>query len=382
MPDHFVFHRGLQQFIKNRIVRKSMGQYSGLIPEKRRAVQTPENIVNPDGSCVFGTFDREFQKMDFVRLKRPTEAPQALNRIKLTLWEATEVHFDEGVLLLAVCDMGLFGKVVHVFYDKRTKQMTAWEANLTHGSVTIAPNLIGGSVTQAETKNCSVRYTNRFDEGACEIAGFHQSKSGRIEYALELRRLSKPSVVSIPFGPNRPLYSQKDFFRASGKISLGGEVLASNERSVAIVDDHRGYYPRHAHYDWVTTMGVNETNGEKRYFAFNLTRNQSINQNDYNENLIWLENETSLLPPVTFTRNRPSGEFDGHAEWTVRDEHGMVDVRFLVDAQYAMILHTGLVNIDYFIAFGSLEGRVLDEDGNAYHLDGMMGLGEDKTLLL
>lgn len=359
-----------------------MGEYSRYISEKRRAVRTPESIVNPDGSSVFGTFDREFQKMDFVRLKRPTDAPQILNRVKLTLWEATEVHFDEGVLLIAVCDMGLFGKVVHVFYDKRTKRMTAWEGSLAHGKVTIAPNLIGGSVAQAEAKNCSVRYKNRFDEGICEIAGFHQSGSGRIEYKLELRRVSKPSVVSIPFGPNRPLYSQKDFFRATGKITLGGETLTSNERSVAIVDDHRGYYPRHAHYDWVTTMGAGEADGERRYFAFNLTRNQSVNQNDYNENLIWLENKTSLLPPVTFTRDRASKDFAGRAVWTVRDEYGMVDVRFLVDAQYAILLHAGLVNIDYFIAFGSLEGRVLDEDGNAYQLDGMMGMGEDKTLLL
>lgn len=359
-----------------------MGEYSRYISEKRRSVQTPDSIVNPDGSSVFGTFDREFQSMPFTRLKRPTEAPQALNRVKLTLWEATEIHFDEGVLLIAACDMGLFGKVVHVFYDKRTRRMTAWDASLAHGNVEIAPNLIGGSVTKAEAKACAVRYANRFDQGACEISGFHQSKDGRIEYKLELQRISKPSVVSIPFGPNRPLYSQKDFFRATGEISVCGEVLKSNERSVAIIDDHRGYYPRHAHYDWVTTMGVREADGAQRYFAFNLTRNQSINQDDYNENLIWLEDKTSLLPPVTFTRDRPSKEFDGHAVWNVRDEHGMVDVRFLVDAQYPILLHTGIVNIDYYIAFGSLEGSVLDEDGTVYRLDGMMGMGEDKTLLL
>ncbi len=359
-----------------------MGRYSEYISDKRRAVEPPESMVNPDGSCVFGTFDREFQRMDLVRLKKPTGAPQFLNRLKLTLWEATEVHFDEGVLLLAVCDMGLFGKVLHVFYDKRTKRMQYWEASLPNGKVMIAPNLIGGSVTRAQSKDCEVRYENRFDEGICEIGGRHMSGGERIEYGLRLTRISKPCVVSIPFGPNRPLYSQKDFFRAEGSITLNGKVLNSNERSVAIVDDHRGYYPRHAHYDWVTTMGINETDGEKRFFAFNLTRNQSINQRDYNENLIWLENETSLLPPVLFTRDRPSRAFDGHAVWTVRDEYDMVSVRFLVDAQYAMLLHTGVVNIDYFISFGSLEGYVRDEDGKKYVLDGMLGMGEDKTLLL
>ena len=30
----------------------------------------------------------------------------------------------------------------------------------------------------------------------------------------------------------------------------------------------------------------------------------------------------------------------------------------------------------------TLEGYIRDEDGNKYVLDGMMGMGEDKTLLL
>ena len=40
------------------------------------------------------------------------------------------------------------------------------------------------------------------------------------------------------------------------------------------------------------------------------------------------------------------------------------------------------VNIDYYITFGELEGYVRDEDGNKYELTGMLGMGEDKSLLL
>lgn len=359
-----------------------MGRYSAYISEKRRAVRTPEDLVGKDGECAFGTFDREFQKMDLMRAKRPTQAPQLFNRLKLTLWEATEVCFDEGVLLLAVCDMGLFCKAVHVFYDRRTKRVISWDASLPAGKAKIAPNLVDGSITSAKSGKCAVRYRNSFDRGRCELFGRHESGDNAIAYELALTRVSKPSVVSIPFGPNRPLYSQKDFFRAEGTITVNGETLRSNERSTAIVDDHRGYYPRHAHYDWVTTMGVNETDGEARLFAINLTRNQSVNQADYNENLIWLENETSLLPPVVFEREKPSRDFDGHAVWKVKDEHGMVDAQFLVDGQYAMLLHAGLVNIDYFISFGTMKGYVLGEDGKKFLLDGMAGIGEDKTLLL
>ena len=47
-----------------------------------------------------------------------------------------------------------------------------------------------------------------------------------------------------------------------------------------------------------------------------------------------------------------------------------------------MIMHAGIVNIDYYVTFGELQGYLRDEDGKKYILDGMLGMGEDKTLLL
>ena len=68
-------------------------------------------------------------------------------------------------------------------------------------------------------------------------------------------------MASIPFGKNRPLYSQKDFFKAEGRLVINGEEMLTDEDSTAIVDDHRGFYPRRAHYDWVTTMGKCNVDG-------------------------------------------------------------------------------------------------------------------------
>ncbi len=59
----------------------------------------------------------------------------------------------------------------------------------------------------------------------------------------------------------------------------------------------------------------------------------------------------------------------------------MVNVRFHVQGMNPMVMHAGAVNIDYYVAFGELEGTVRDEDGTEYVLDGMMGMGEDKTML-
>lgn len=388
---------------KTQIKEKIMGDYSKFIDEKRRAVPTPESMVDENGICAFGTFDKEFKKMDLVKLKKPTSLPDCFNRLKLTLWEATEVHLKNGVLLAVVCDMGIFGKTLNVFYDKRTKKVYCWDTNLKSKDTVIAPNLINGAVAEGKTTVSHVRYVNDFQDGKCHLKGQHTGKclitvpqkdktivaaikenygEATIEYDFTLTRLSKPCVASIPFGKNRPLYSQKDFFKADGRLVINGEEMLTDEDSAAIVDDHRGYYPRHAHYDWVTTMGKCNVDGEEKWLAFNLTRNQSIDQEKYNENILWLEGKTSILPPITFTRNPESKDFKDYSEWIVKDEHDMVNLKFKVYNMNPMIMHALVVNIDYYVAYGELEGYIRDEDGKKYVLDGMLGMGEDKTLLL
>lgn len=66
----------------------------------------------------------------------------------------------------------------------------------------------------------------------------------------------------------------------------------------------------------------------------------------------------------------------------VKDEHDMVNIEFHVDNVFKMITHAKpFVNIEYFVAFGTIYGYVRDEDCKLYVLDGMTAMGEDKDLL-
>lgn len=361
-----------------------MGEYSKYISEKRRSVPTPKDMVT-DGKSVFGTFDKEFETMDMLHIHNPTASREELNYLKYTCWEAAEVNLDEGILLTACSDMGIYGAILTIFYDKRTKKLTTWSVQMKREDVSMAGNLLNGSVSEAEVPGARVCFVNNFQNGKAHVEGSLESADGTISFSLDLSRLSKPSVVSIPFEDpavrHRPLYTQKDLFQAAGTLTINGETLHTNEKSTAIIDDHKGYYPDSAHYDWVTTMGVHDADGEAKWLGFNLTRNQSINQDDYNENLIWFENGTSLLPPVVFTRSIPTMEFEDYALWEVKDDHGMVDIKFHVYGVSKLLAKKApVIDMEYFVVFGELEGYILDEDGKKYVLDGMIGIGEDKSL--
>lgn len=349
--------------------------FKNFLSDKRNSVATPENVIDEFGNCYFGTFDKEFSKMDFLNVNRPSSLPNKFNKYKLTLWEATEINFDKVILLTAVCNMGIFGTSLTVLYDKRTKKCSYWQEMLPASKACIAPTLLNSSETYSKGGKVKIHYVNNFQYGEAIVSGYSDNKDfGTIDYRVKLNRVSKPSIVNIPFDANRPLYSQKDLFRVEGYLEINGERFVADENTTAIIDDHRGYYPRKSHYDWVTTMGRKEIDGSLQYFGFNLTRNQSINQDDFNENLIWFEGRSTLLTPVVFKHETPF-------LWHIQDTKGMVDVTFDIGDEFLMDVKTGIINIDYHITFGELKGFVCDPDGNKYILDGMSGIGEDKSLL-
>lgn len=345
------------------------------LSERRIPVATPDNVIDEFGNCYFGTFESEFKAMDFLKANHPTALPNVFNKSKLTLWEATEINFGKLVLLTAVCDMALFGTALTVLYDKRTKKCVFWQEMFPSSKAVIAPTLLKGAETYSDTNGVKIHYVNNFERGEAIVSGYANNKeNGAIDYRVKLTRVSKPSIVSIPFGPNRPLYSQKDLFAVEGYLEYNGERFYADDSTVAIIDDHRGYYPRKSHYDWVTTLGKKEIDGKEQYFGFNLTRNQSINQDDFNENLIWFEGKTTRLTPVVFRHE------NSHL-WHVQDAYGMVDLYFDIGDEFLMRVPAKIIDINYHITFGELRGYICDPDGNQYALDGMTGIGEDKSLV-
>lgn len=351
-----------------------MTKYPDYISPKREPVETPEAIVE-NGKAHFGTFKSPFRKLNLIDCEKPCGAimPDCMKKGRLTEWEAFELHFDEGMLVSAVYNTGALGFSIFVWFDKRDKKIYSWKNFVPVSKAKVAEQLIDGQC-YLKTDKSEFTIINDLENGKAHAIGYSEGRAGRFELDVKVERLSPPSIVSIPFGENKPLYSEKDFLKADGYVVLNGEKFVTNERSVSIIDDHKGYYPYRAHYDWLTTMGELEIDGKMQKFAFNLTRNQSLNQDDYNENLIWLEGEAYPLPPVVFTKDSKKAK-----TWYIRDEYGKVDLRFELDNVFYVPMHFLVVDVYYALPFGRIYGKVEDTLGRVYNLNGVQGIGEDKT---
>lgn len=358
-----------------------MSGYPDYISEKRRPAPVPE-AISEKGDVCYGTFDAPFAKLNLLDCAKPCSVwlPRFARKMRLTEWEAFEVNMDEGSLVSAVYNTGPLGFSIFVWYDKAEKKIYSWRNLVPVRRAKVAKNLISDD-TYCKTRKSEYDLKNDFGNGKAHLKAHTAGKNGKFEIDMSFERLSPPANGVMPLGKNKdgslrnPLYSEKDFFKASGKVILNGKTYETNGNSVGIIDDHKGYYPFFAHYDWLTTMGRIEKDGESGYFAFNLTRNQSVNQNDFNENVIWLEGRSFPMPPCIFRHKDGKKKAN---EWRIIDETGkdLIDITFKIEKVFYMPIP---LLVYYALPFGTISGYVTDTEGRKYTVDGMTGIGEDKT---
>ncbi len=351
------------------------------ISAKRTPAPTPDKIVE-NGQVHFGTFDAPFNVLNMLDCDKPCgkRMPDFMKSGRLTEWEAFEVHLDEGALISAVYNIGPMGFSIFVWYDKRQDKIYSWRNIVPKKKAIVAKQLVDGKC-YCKTKKSEYTIENDFLNGKASAKGFSKGKNGEFEIDIRFERISPLANGVMPLAKNKDgsfrnaLYSEKDFFKASGTISVNGETFATNENSVGIIDDHKGFYPFFAHYDWLTAMQPYEENGEKKYFAFNLTRNQSVDQYNYNENVIWIDDKSYPMPPVVFTHKDGKKKAD---EWHITDEkgEGIVDITYKINKVFYMPIP---LMCYYALPFGRIYGYVTDTNGKKYVVDGMLGIGEDKT---
>lgn len=344
------------------------------LSELRYPVPTPETIVDKKGRVAVGTFDKEFPVFNWMDAKK-VGVPGFLKGAKLTLWEALEVNFEDISFLTAMSVLGgAVSIALTLVYDKKTGEMTAFVGPTLSKDGFMSENLFDGSATVARGRLNQITFENCQNQGKARVHGQGRGLKNKISYDLHLTRWADPAVGSMPFGGNLALYSQKDLFSVEGSVIFNGKEYKANDATMAIIDDHRGYYPRKSHYDWITFMGYGSVDGQPKKFGFNLTRNQSIDQDDYNENILWLGEKNDRLPPVYF-------EHLDYNHWHIYDDYGSIDFDYQVKDRNLVKFNLGIAQADYSITFGDLKGFIVGEDGTKYEIDDT-GIGEDRNIKL
>ena len=338
----------------------------------------PESLVN-GGRFEFGTFSSQFKQVNPLDADRPLGAwlPRPLLAGRLKEWQAFQFGNRRWFMLAVLYNAKVSALAQFVIYDKERSKKYLFEKVLPSWQVKI-PGSIWDAGQSWHDKDCRIEIISALARGRfyvnIKISGYKDLPG--IEAHLEAfhdQGLVEPIVVSIPFGPNRGVYSHKCLMPMQGSLALGGDKIEFlRPESFAIIDDHKGFYPYVMQYDWLTAAGYDE---KGRLIGFNLTDNQSIDPEKFNENCLWMDGRLNLLPPVKF--DRPAGV---NGDWTIRDRYGMVDLAFKPVSMGAIDMNLLLLRVKYFGPFGYCSGTVKDSQGNSVVFDRYFGMGEKKYI--
>lgn len=347
---------------------REIERFPSYIPEGRCPQKSPEAITS-GGRSVFGAFAGLIKNLNIIDAERPVSplVPRFAYASRLREWEAYEVCFDEGFVCGAIYDVGPIVFNVMIFYDRESKKVTAKQI-FGHPRKCVGNTLIN-NVNRLTTGAFTTEINNQFQDGKAFIKADYIPRSRAktpMSADLELTSCSIPSVTVMPMGENRPVYTHKELFLAEGKIKIGDREFSLNEDSLAIIDDHKGFYPLKMHYDWITAMGVRDG----KPLGINLCKNQAIDPELYSENLLWYNGEQYLLPPVGF-EHLPDGG------WHIFDEHDAVDIIFRIDDSFKLDKKFLLHSMSYTAPYGQISGWARDYSGDKVELDGLLCMGED-----
>jgi hypothetical protein len=174
-----------------------------------------------------------------------------------------------------------------------------------------------------------------------------------------------PLVVCIPFGDNRALYSHKSVLPVSGNVTVGDRTYVVDGNAHAIIDIHKGHYPRYSWWNWATFVGRDAAG---RLVAANFTRN--VAGDEVHENALWIDGKLERLAPSVFALN---GE-----PWTLKTLDDRSRLRFSGIGERTEDLNLGLVVSSFRQRFGNFSGTLGASEGKV-EIANAFGLFEDHS---
>ncbi len=341
----------------------------------RPVTKAPEKLVE-NGKYNLGCFNTPVRRANLIDYTAPYKLPlpRALRGLQLREWQAFQIQGKDHFIMVAIYNAKKISLVQFIVYDiknnvktKYEKKVPAWELNV--------PDTLYGSTASYNSGNFSLNVSHNLEAGklllSADIKEFNNLPDVKARFeAKHDVSLYTPMVVCNPFSEGRVMYSHKCLMPVEGEVKMGDALIVfRKDYSQLIIDDHKGYYPYPTIYDWVTGLGRDK---EGRMLGFNLTNNQVINQEKYNENCLWLNGELHALPPVKVIR--PAGV---QGKWEIGDEYDMVNLEFTPVVHTSVNINLLLIRSKYEGPYGFFNGYLKKANGEKVMLENMFGMGED-----
>jgi hypothetical protein len=343
----------------------------------RKVLATPDKMVETDGTINFGTFRVPFRNaniLDAPLYATSRDVPAFWKKFRLKEWQHFGIITPTHYFGMVIFDAKFMGVSFFYAYDRIENKRFEHSVQLPGGASRVAAQVYD-DFCEFKKSGYHLRFENRLKEGyhkiIIDIKGRRNlpAVKGEINIFEDLKNI-EPLVQVSPVTPLRPFYTHKVAAPAEGELMLGErKIVINREGDVALMDEQKTYYPYSSFWKWSTAAGYNEY-GE--LLAFNLCQNMITDDEDYNENCMWVNGKIHCLKAARFKFEKDNVL----RPWEVKTTDGYLDLLFTPSGQRAEKISVGLIVSDFHQPFGMYNGRFKDENNRIYPITNCFGLAE------
>jgi len=343
-----------------------------------REISAPQASPVENGNPVTGTWDKAFDRVDLLEIRKPYRypLPRWVRDFRIKEWQCYFIQDDDFILEAVFCNLKLYRIAQILLYDKKNQEKIIYK-KIRPGGRHLPVSLANTSI-DSHSSGFYFRIHNWLDADTVkldiniEAARRRPSLAVHLAYDMSNQEVT-PMAVSLGITERRIMCAYKALAPVRGDMVFGGRHFSLKQETCSgFLSDCKGFYPYSMQTTICKAMGFTE---EKRRFGFHIAENQTRNTNRNNENALWLDGKLTPLPPVLITM--PNGI---DADWVIQDVEGMVDLTFTPNVYNKNGLNFFITKVDFNAPLGFYNGMLVNSGGEQIQIKNLFGIGEKLNL--
>ena len=359
----------------------------------RQALKTPNSIIQND-KPVFGYFPKPFKKLDICDINQAYGSlflPKFLSNLRIKANLAFAFYTSKYIGTIEIFDSKIFGYVEFILFDKETKKKYAYRKILSFHK-RIVPKSTEKATCFCHSKRRHVRISWNMAEEKINATFNIKGDRLRPTFCANLlidtnkKSFAQASNVLPAFVTRRCSASVQMCGECSGFISVNkihynlqnnpnsqSQIMPPLTNCSAFLDLRRSYYPLRTHITSLMASGF--VKNTQMGFRFSQSNFDPVDNYKYNDNMLFVENKATPLPPVKITM--PYGI---EKTWIIQDTESMVDLAFEPITITRRKLSLIFLHLDYQSVFGIINGTFLTSTGEEIKLKNFYTVGKKVRL--
>jgi hypothetical protein len=344
-----------------------------------REILPPRISPIENGAPVTGTWNRAFEKVDLLEIRKPYHfpLPRWARDYRIKEWQRFSAQDSQFVLEAVFYNLKLYRMAQVLIFNKESGEKFIYRL-IKPGAGWRLPHSLANSSVDSRSADFYFRIHSWLDADTVRLDINIEASRRRppltvhLAYNTDSRDVT-PMVVSLGIAARRNICAYKALTPVRGDIVFGGKRINLNQENCSgFFCDYKGFYPYRTQANICSAMGFDD---EKKRFGFHIAENQTRDTNKNNENALWIGGELTPLPPVLVTMS------NGHDDsWVIQDVEGMVDLTFTPKEQNKSGIKLFIAKAEFSAHLGYYNGMLVNSKGEKIQIKNLFGIGEKINL--